>query len=155
MSTSFLDWIKITYAKSDYFVTMKSGYFVIIGVIVIIDNECVTARRDKRQRDFPKMDISEIPGASIFADEDECQRIHVDECKNIGYNMTKMPPRFGHDRQVDAGLTLKTYLPLIQYGCHDDLQFFLCAVYLPMCVPSVTYSIGGCQNPSYYVDIRK
>lgn len=133
---------------------MKTHCVVII-VILLFDHEGVIAKRGKRQRDFlrsagfPKMDISGIPGASYFADETECQRIHVDVCKNIGYNMTKMPNRFGHDRQVDAELMVKTFSPLIQYNCHEDLQFFLCAVYFPMCDPSIPYSIGR------YISYRK
>lgn len=131
---------------------MKTDFVIITVIIFLFVHKGAIARRDKRQRDFlrsagfPKLDSSGIPGASYFADESECQRIHVDECKNIGYNMTKMPNRFGHDRQMDAGLMLKTFLPLIQYGCHDDLTFFLCAVYFPMCDSSIHYSIGPCET---------
>ena len=36
--------------------------------------------------------------------------------------------------QGDAKAGLETFMPLIQYGCSPDLQFFLCSVHVPMCV---------------------
>ena len=36
--------------------------------------------------------------------------------------------------QGDAKAGLETFMPLIQFGCSPDLQFFLCSVHVPMCV---------------------
>ena len=45
-----------------------------------------------------------------------------------------MPNLLGHQLQGDAKAGLETFMPLIQYGCSPDLQFFLCSVHVPMCV---------------------
>lgn len=109
----------------------------------------IAFRRHRRQHriesaGFPKLKPPDIPGYEDFASPDECQRIHVNLCKNIGYNMTKMPNQFGHNSQREAEMTLGSFQPLIQYGCHRNLTFFLCTVYFPMCDPSVAYPIGEC-----------
>ena len=36
-----------------------------------------------------------------------------------------MPNMMGHQLQGDAKAGLETFLPLIQYGCSEELQFFL------------------------------
>ena len=40
----------------------------------------------------------------------------------------------GHQLQGDAKAILETFMPLIQYECSSELQFFLCSVHVPMCV---------------------
>merc|ERR1719422_1383179 len=45
-----------------------------------------------------------------------------------------MPNLMGHQLQGDAKAILETFMPLIQYECSSELQFFLCSVHVPMCV---------------------
>ena len=62
-----------------------------------------------------------------------CEPIDVEYCKNKGYNFTRMPNTLGLDRQHQAKMQLDTYKALVEVNCSSELQFFLCAVYLPMC----------------------
>lgn len=63
-----------------------------------------------------------------------CEPIKIEMCKMTGYSWnTSMPNFLGHELQTDVDLTLQTFSPLIQYGCSAQLNFFLCAAYLPMC----------------------
>lgn len=74
-----------------------------------------------------------------------CEPIKLDLCRGIGYAHTSMPNLVGHDLQKDAQLQLQTFMPLIQYGCSSQLQFFLCSVYVPMCTDKVATPIGPCR----------
>ena len=75
-----------------------------------------------------------------------CEPIRIEMCQGIGYNVTGVPNLVGHETQSDAELQLRTFLPLIQYGCSPDLRFFLCTVYTPMCTEKVAQLIGPCQS---------
>jgi frizzled 4 len=75
-----------------------------------------------------------------------CEPIRVELCRGIGYNETSMPNLVGHELQSDADFTLQTFSPLIQYGCSAQLNFFLCAAYVPMCTTKVTAPIGPCRS---------
>ena len=73
-------------------------------------------------------------GQLLYDDFDrKCDKIQVDYCKNFGYNRTRMPNVHGMERQTEAKMELDTYKPLVETKCSDQLQFFLCAVFLPMC----------------------
>ena len=83
-----------------------------------------------------------------------CEPIKIELCRNIGYNLTSMPNLIGHELQTDVDLTLQTFQPLIQYGCSAQLNFFLCAAYLPMCTPKVNNAIGPCRQLCETVRVR-
>ena len=75
-----------------------------------------------------------------------CEPIRIELCRKTGYNDTSMPNLVGHELQSDADFTLQTFSPLIQYGCSAQLNFFLCAAYVPMCTPKVAVPIGPCRG---------
>lgn len=83
-----------------------------------------------------------------------CEPIKIELCRNIGYNLTSMPNLIGHELQTDVDLTLQTFQPLIQYGCSAQLNFFLCAAYLPMCTPKINSAIGPCRQLCETVRVR-
>ncbi|CAH1971883.1 unnamed protein product [Acanthoscelides obtectus] len=74
-----------------------------------------------------------------------CEPIRVDMCL-MWYNMTSMPNLGGNDIQQEADLQLKSFSPLIQYGCSQNLKLFLCSVYVPMCTEKVSNPIGPCRG---------
>lgn len=87
-------------------------------------------------------------GVQIGADQSPrvCEPIRIELCRGIGYNETSMPNLVGHELQADADFTLKTFSPLIQYGCSAQLHFFLCSAYVPMCTSKVPEPIGPCRG---------
>ncbi|PIK41264.1 frizzled 4 [Apostichopus japonicus] len=94
--------------------------------------------------------IGGLCSAQNFVDEFEpepqqCIPITINLCKDVGYNVTRMPNLVGHELQRDAELQLKTFSPLIQYRCSPYLQFFLCSVYVPLCTPKIDIAIGACR----------
>ncbi|XP_065175821.1 frizzled-2-like [Sycon ciliatum] len=70
----------------------------------------------------------------------------VATCRDVGYNSTLLPNRLGHNTQKDAGLIANQYFPLIEVNCYDKLQFFVCAVYLPMCLPDYPQYLPPCRS---------
>ncbi|XP_066255386.1 frizzled-4-like [Euwallacea similis] len=75
-----------------------------------------------------------------------CEPIRVELCIGLGYNMTGMPNLGGNDVQQEADYNLKSFSPLIQYGCSQQLKLFLCSVYVPMCTEKVANPIGPCRG---------
>lgn len=75
-----------------------------------------------------------------------CEPIRVELCMDLGYNMTGMPNLGGNDLQQEADYNLKSFSPLIQYGCSSQLKLFLCSVYVPMCTEKVINPIGPCRG---------
>lgn len=75
-----------------------------------------------------------------------CEPIKIDLCSGLGYNMTGMPNLGGNELQQEAEYYLRTFLPLLQYGCSPHLKLFLCSVYVPMCTEKVSNPIGPCRG---------
>ncbi|XP_070255703.1 LOW QUALITY PROTEIN: frizzled-10 [Myotis yumanensis] len=75
----------------------------------------------------------------------QCQPIDIPMCRDIGYNMTRMPNLMGHEQQREAAIQLHEFAPLVEYGCHGHLRFFLCSLYAPMCTEQVSAPIPACR----------
>lgn len=75
----------------------------------------------------------------------KCQPITVPICKSIPYNMTIMPNLFGHTRQEDAGYEVYQYGALFKFDCGQDLNFFLCLLYVPLCT-ILDHPIPPCRS---------
>merc|ERR1719422_1768612 len=77
--------------------------------------------------------VTLVTVSGLREQELQCEPIKIEQCATE-YNSTGMPNMMGHQLQGDAKAGLETFLPLIQFGCSPDLQFFLCSVHVPMCV---------------------
>ncbi|XP_055971593.1 frizzled-10 [Sorex fumeus] len=75
----------------------------------------------------------------------KCQPIEIPMCQDIGYNMTRMPNLMAHENQREAAIQLHEFAPLVEYGCHGHLRFFLCSLYAPMCTEQVSAPIPACR----------
>ncbi|XDV48794.1 hypothetical protein PO909_018159 [Leuciscus waleckii] len=56
-----------------------------------------------------------------------------------------MPNLMGHEDQSEAAIKLHEFAPLIEFGCHSHLKFFLCSLYAPMCTEQVSTPIPACR----------
>ncbi|CAL8343195.1 unnamed protein product [Lota lota] len=86
--------------------------------------------------------------------EGRCQHINIPLCKDIGYNMTRMPNLMGHEDQKEAAIKIQEFAPLIEFGCHSHLKFFLCSLYAPMCTEQVSTPIPACRVMCEQVKLR-
>lgn len=62
-----------------------------------------------------------------------CEKISITLCKDIAYNLTKMPNMLQHQKQEDAGMEVHQFFPLVKVNCSKQLKFFLCTIYVPLC----------------------
>ena len=85
--------------------------------------------------------------SSSHGSRQTCEPIKIDLCRIYGYNSTRMPNLAENILQADAKMELETYMPLLQFQCANELQFFLCSVYVPFCnVLSPTMEpLGPCR----------
>jgi len=82
----------------------------------------------------------------------QCQKITIPLCKEVGYNLTYMPNRFGHKTQFDAGLIIHQFSPLVLINCSALLTHFVCSLYAPMCDPVFYKDVEPCR--SFCEDVR-
>ncbi|XP_068103098.1 secreted frizzled-related protein 3 [Hyperolius riggenbachi] len=62
-----------------------------------------------------------------------CEPVRIPMCKTMPWNMTKMPNHLHHSTQANAILAIEQFQGLIDIECSQDLLFFLCAMYAPIC----------------------
>ncbi|GAB6029468.1 Frizzled-10 [Chamberlinius hualienensis] len=74
-----------------------------------------------------------------------CERITIPLCRDMPYNMTRMPNLMENSKQAEAGIRIHEYKPLIEYGCSKHLKFFLCSLFAPMCTEQVDVPIPSCR----------
>ncbi|XP_065160403.1 frizzled-2 [Atheta coriaria] len=93
------------------------------------------------------------PSASVIAShadtkdqEGQCEQITIPMCREIGYNMTRMPNELNHYNQEEAGLEVHQFWPLVQINCSPELQFFLCSMYVPICLPDYQKPLPPCRD---------
>ena len=75
-----------------------------------------------------------------------CQEITIPMCKGIGYNYTYMPNQFNHETQEEAGLEVHQFWPLVEIQCSQDLKFFLCSMYTPICMSNYKKHLPACRS---------
>uniref|UniRef100_T1D138 Fzd-5/8-3 n=1 Tax=Dendrocoelum lacteum TaxID=27895 RepID=T1D138_9PLAT len=83
---------------------------------------------------------------NIIHTDKKCERIKIPMCKDIDYNMTIMPNMFNHETQDEAGFEAHQFFPLVQIQCSEDLRFFLCSIYTPICLQGYGKSLPPCRS---------
>ncbi|XP_022671194.1 frizzled-5-like isoform X3 [Varroa destructor] len=78
--------------------------------------------------------------------EERCEEIVVPMCKGIGYNRTRFPNAFNQDTQDEAGLEVHQFWPLVEIQCSEDLRFFLCSIYTPICIEGYQGKVPACKS---------
>ncbi|RWS29368.1 Frizzled-8-like protein [Leptotrombidium deliense] len=79
-------------------------------------------------------------------EKERCEEITIPMCRGIGYNYTSMPNQFHHDTQEEAGLEVHQFWPLVEIQCSDDLRFFLCSMYTPICIDDYHGRLPACRS---------
>lgn len=67
-----------------------------------------------------------------------CEEIQIGLCKSLPYNRTMLPNSFEQENQLAVNRTLWHLAQRFNavVGCSDKLLFFVCSMYLPICVNS-------------------
>lgn len=78
--------------------------------------------------------------------EGRCEEISVPMCQGIGYNFTSMPNELNHENQEEAGLEVHQFWPLVEIKCSPDLRFFLCSMYVPICLKEYKKPLPPCKD---------
>lgn len=76
----------------------------------------------------------------------KCEKLELELCKNVGYNMTTMPNHMGHDTQWEAAQKIVEFKPLMEVGCAPHVRLFICSTFAPMCNSDVDYPIYPCES---------
>ena len=76
----------------------------------------------------------------------KCEKLTLDLCKGIGYNMTTMPNHMGHDTQWEAQQKIVEFKPLMEVDCAPYARLFICSAFAPMCNNDVDYPIYACRS---------
>lgn len=64
---------------------------------------------------------------------ENCVPITMPMCTGIPYNLTIYPNLLKHAKQEDAANDIQQFMPLVKVKCSEDLKFFLCTMYAPVC----------------------
>eukprot|EP00094_Tigriopus_californicus_P007017 TCALIF_06756-PA protein Name:"Similar to Fzd5 Frizzled-5 (Rattus norvegicus)" AED:0.09 eAED:0.09 QI:0/0/0/0.6/0.75/0.8/5/0/502 len=81
-----------------------------------------------------------------FRESGKCQPIRVPMCRGMQYMMTSLPNHFNHHTQAEIMLEISQFKPLIHVNCSTELQFFLCSLYTPICIPNYERKIPACRS---------
>ena len=88
-------------------------------------------------------------GNPVPADRQQCEEVQIDLCKSLPYNRTRLPNNYEQDTQVSVNRTLWDLAQRINgIICSEDLLFFVCSLYLPICLESqaIDKPINPCRS---------
>jgi hypothetical protein len=88
----------------------------------------------------------EIYMPSMKMDKQRCEDIKIPMCRGIGYNLTKFPNSLNIETQDEAGLEVHQFYPLVEINCSEDLKFFLCSMYTPICIEDYHQPLPACRS---------
>lgn len=77
----------------------------------------------------------------------QCEEIKIPMCRNMPYNLTRLPNLLHHSTQENAQLAIDQFELLRWTKCSDQLEFFLCSMYAPICtVDFATEAVPPCRS---------
>lgn len=88
-------------------------------------------------------------GNPVSSNQHQCEEIQIGLCKSLPYNRTRLPNNFEHDTQSSVNRTLWDLAQRInEVVCSEDLLFFVCSLYLPICVEDqeIKKTINPCRS---------
>lgn len=115
-----------------------------LAIITILLAAFVSA--DKGYYNDGNLSDMEIHMPSMKMDKQRCEEIKIPMCRGIGYNLTKFPNAMNHETQDEAGLEVHQFWPLVEINCSDDLKFFLCSMYTPICIEDYHKPLPACRS---------
>ncbi|XP_053323313.1 secreted frizzled-related protein 4 [Spea bombifrons] len=62
-----------------------------------------------------------------------CETVRIPMCKDMPWNITRMPNHLHHSTQENAILAIEQYQELVDTSCSPVLSFYLCSMYAPIC----------------------
>ncbi|CAH2283053.1 secreted frizzled-related 4 [Pelobates cultripes] len=62
-----------------------------------------------------------------------CETVRIPMCRDMPWNITRMPNHLHHSTQENAILAIEQYQELVDINCSPMLSFFLCSMYAPIC----------------------
>uniref|UniRef100_A0A8C4Q8M8 FZ domain-containing protein n=1 Tax=Eptatretus burgeri TaxID=7764 RepID=A0A8C4Q8M8_EPTBU len=62
-----------------------------------------------------------------------CEPMRVPMCTGMPWDLTRVPNLLHHGTQGNAALAIEPFQALLDTNCSEDLRFFLCAMYAPVC----------------------
>lgn len=77
------------------------------------------------------------PTSAYVTRIEQCEPIEIPQCQSMPYNLTQMPNWMHHNTQKNARLVFEKFEILIDQRCSEDLLFFLCSVFVPVCPVSL------------------
>lgn len=75
-----------------------------------------------------------------------CEKITVPMCRGLSYDSTRYPNSHNHETQEEAGLVIHQFWPLVTINCSPDLKFFLCSIYVPICMENYHRTLPPCRS---------
>ena len=67
-------------------------------------------------------------------------------CKSMNYNVTRLPNYWGQTSQKDdVQRSISVYDDLVKTKCSSQLVFFLCTLYLPICIVNMS-DVRPCRS---------
>lgn len=121
----------------------KIGLFT--RIVLILTVSCQLIAGDGLMHGLGVSPVPQIP--PIPRDpKSRCEEIKISMCRGIGYNMTSFPNEMNHDTQEEAGLEANQFFPLVEMKCSPDLKFFLCSLYMPICIEDYHKPLPVCRS---------
>jgi len=78
----------------------------------------------------------------------QCERISLELCMNLPYNLTSFPNYLGHLSQRESSVSWESSLfpALVQTGCYQYLMFYACTLLVPKCDPVTLQKVPPCRS---------